>query len=466
MTEEPEKIEQAELSSFGGKIGAVDLDFGQFASSWDPTMVSGASLGCMPYWTPTPHPFYLWPPPAWDGYGYGFEQVGLQPYHKFLDSLNQTVGVDLWHEYMAAKNEAVSTKDFGDCRKAFEEKKQDVRAKLASIELRSEHVPLTLQLAYDDIGSLFLQEALTPDLQQELWNQVLQTLLPDIQNLSKDANGRTVVERLLAPTPKNPELVDKLLEVIPELAGNNEGCRIAQIIIRAGTKAQFLRIAEVLRPTVEKLIVDKNGNHVIQACIEVMPTSCVSFIVTAVEGRIQGIAKNMFGCRVVQRLIENVPQLIENVVNGIHEHTLYLANTKYGNYVLSHLLEHGTLEDKRKIIRTVIDNIEEGIADLKFSSRIVEACLKCLAEEDGLGKEREQLVEALLRPELLHKLMQSKFGHFVVKKFISSVFETRPGEEQEKVRKLLRNAPPEVLSGELGVKVLATLQSAEGKLEA
>lgn len=45
---------------------------------------------------------------------------------------------------------------------------------------------------------------------------------------------------------------------------------------------------------------DQNGNHVIQKCIESVPTDKIGFIISAFHGQVATLSTHPYGCRVIQ----------------------------------------------------------------------------------------------------------------------------------------------------------------------
>lgn len=45
---------------------------------------------------------------------------------------------------------------------------------------------------------------------------------------------------------------------------------------------------------------DQNGNHVIQKCIECIPTEKIGFIISAFKGQVTVLSSHPYGCRVIQ----------------------------------------------------------------------------------------------------------------------------------------------------------------------
>lgn len=53
---------------------------------------------------------------------------------------------------------------------------------------------------------------------------------------------------------------------------------------------------------VMRCVRDQNGNHVIQKCIECVPTERIGFIIYAFRGQVANLSTHPYGCRVIQVL--------------------------------------------------------------------------------------------------------------------------------------------------------------------
>lgn len=51
---------------------------------------------------------------------------------------------------------------------------------------------------------------------------------------------------------------------------------------------------------VMRCVRDQNGNHVIQKCIECVPTDKIEFIISAFRGQVGTLSTHPYGCRVIQ----------------------------------------------------------------------------------------------------------------------------------------------------------------------
>jgi hypothetical protein len=63
---------------------------------------------------------------------------------------------------------------------------------------------------------------------------------------------------------------------------------------------QKARLVHELDGHVMRCVRDQNGNHVIQKCIESIPTEKIAFIISAFHGQVATLSMHPYGCRVIQ----------------------------------------------------------------------------------------------------------------------------------------------------------------------
>jgi pumilio RNA-binding family len=77
-------------------------------------------------------------------------------------------------------------------------------------------------------------------------------------------------------------------------------------------------------------------------------------------------------------------------LNEVFERVLDLTRDMYGNYVISHVLEHGKTTDKLFVI-TKIKKKVLALSNHKFGSNVIE---KCLVHSDK--KQKEEIINEIL----------------------------------------------------------------------
>ena len=56
----------------------------------------------------------------------------------------------------------------------------------------------------------------------------------------------------------------------------------------------------------------------------------------------------------IQRILEHcAPEQTKGILQELHENTESLVQDQYGNYVIQHVLDHGSTEDRSKIIMMI-----------------------------------------------------------------------------------------------------------------
>ena len=91
-----------------------------------------------------------------------------------------------------------------------------------------------------------------------------------------------------------------------------------------------------------------------------------------------------------------------------------LTMHEFGNYVITHILEHGSLEDQRLIIDEIIDDIVPHSLH-KFGSNVVEKCLQHAPEcRKDMILDRIVGVSVANSEYSLAKMIDNEFANYVV----------------------------------------------------
>ena len=221
---------------------------------------------------------------------------------------------------------------------------------------------------------------------------------------------------------------------------------------------------------------DENGNHVIQKCIEQIgrESAQVRFIVDSFDGEVANLATHRYGCRVIQRVLENCRRdLADPVLNEILTESRSLMRDQYGNYVVQHVLEHGADRERAAIIARVrgldIDGNPpaEGsepapkggaspFLDLcrhKFASNVVEKCLISAS-----AAERDSIINDMLKMDVdgacdVHAMVKDPYANYVVQK----VLDIGDPQQRERVLNAIRPKAAQLKRYTYGKHILARL---------
>lgn len=87
-----------------------------------------------------------------------------------------------------------------------------------------------------------------------------------------------------------------------------------------------------------------------------------------------------------------------------------LCRHPFGNFVVQHILEHGTEQQRSKVVDVLVEDAP-GLARHRIGSHVVQRALaKCTTQD------RERLTQTLLgSAEELKSLAHSQYGSFVVR---------------------------------------------------
>jgi len=345
--------------------------------------------------------------------------------------------------------------------------------------------------AKDQHGSRFIQQQLeSPSVSHEDKQQLFDEVLPFARMLCTDVFGNYVIQKLLDPNVGTPSQQEQLCETaikgnVLELSMHMYGCRVVQKLVEkvfgeegndarvkyqqpqlrgsAGSKLHDPdfqdALLEELSPHIVKCVQDQNGNHVVQKCIEqIRPISRIYFILDAFKGNICLMARHPYGCRVVQRVLENCEEdRVSSSLSELIAQIQSLVQDQYGNYVIQHIIE-GSRDrhplERKRLIRAVQDNVLP-FSMHKFASNVVEKCLQY-----GDSVERREIIGRMLEVPTdsrkgcpLQQMMKDPYANYVVQK----VMDMAEPDQRELVVVLVKENAPALKRLTYGKHILARL---------
>jgi len=195
-------------------------------------------------------------------------------------------------------------------------------------------------------------------------------------------------------------------------------------------------LAQELRGHVWEAIKCPHANFVLQRCITTLKPSALQFIVDEIQkpGKhaAHHAAKHRYGCRVLERLIENcssrgIAPLLEDLLADAK--SLCLHN--FGHYVMQHLIEHGSCEQGSYIIQILRENVASMAVDPYACSVVAKAL--CHGRDD----DRQLMASALIQSDgVIASMACSRHGHAAVKEALSLANENNQHELNDACRQL------------------------------
>ncbi|CAE7220926.1 APUM5 [Symbiodinium sp. KB8] len=337
----------------------------------------------------------------------------------------------------------------------------------------SEVLPRLVKAAQEQEGSRFLQWKLSGNSSAEERAQIFERALPDVVHLANDAFGNFVVQKLfeVGTEEQQSALVSKVKGSILELAKDKYGCRVVQKMMESLPQQLKMDIASEIMDNVIECIEDMNGNHVIQKVVENLDE--VHFVIAAVSKSsetAESMASHIYGCRIIQRLLENCPlDRLDGILDPIVSAVGKLSKDKHANYVIQCILEKGRFEDKRSIVKAISKNVLD-FSKNKVSSNVVEKCLEVTSDgpaAESLEEERAALYSAVLgsagdQRAPINQLMTDKFGNYTAQRII----QYSRGEDWQELRRRIEVLEKDLKNSPTGRHILTALEKkkkAEGE---
>ncbi|KAE9391653.1 ARM repeat-containing protein [Gymnopus androsaceus JB14] len=275
-----------------------------------------------------------------------------------------------------------------------------------------------VEFSGDQHGSRFIQQKLetaSSDEKQKVFDEIVPA---NILQLIQDVFGNYVVQKLFehGTQLQKTRLAGEMEGRVLALSKQMYGCRVVQKAIECILPDQQAAIVRELEPHIMECIHDPNGNHVIQKMMERVAPERLTFI-HMFRGNVQPLASHVYGCRVLQRALEYLPEImISPLIEELHACTVTLMRNQFGNYVMQFMIEHGKPHDKALVISKLRGQLVHMARD-RFSSNV---CEKALTYADA-DTRRQFINEIILsRPEALAvgTMMKDSFANYVLQRAV------------------------------------------------
>ncbi|KAJ6783459.1 hypothetical protein PWT90_04364 [Aphanocladium album] len=266
-------------------------------------------------------------------------------------------------------------------------------------------------LCKDQHGCRYLQKKLeerNPEQVHMIWLETNQHVI----ELMTDPFGNYLCQKLLefCNDDERTVLIQNASQDMVRIALNQHGTRALQKMIEyVNTPQQVHLIIEALRFRVVELIQDLNGNHVIQKCLNKLTSADAQFIFDAVGNNCIEVGTHRHGCCVLQRCIDHASGDQKHwLVSRITEHARILVQDPFGNYVVQYIIDL----NEPTFTEPVVSMFKGCIGQLsrhKFSSNVIEKCLRCAQPPS-----KDLIVEEMLVPVEIERLLRDSFANYVI----------------------------------------------------
>lgn len=277
-----------------------------------------------------------------------------------------------------------------------------------------------VEFSGDQHGSRFIQQKLETATSEEK-QTVFDEIVPhNVLQLIQDVFGNYVIQKLFehGTQVQKTILANTMEGHILALSLQMYGCRVVQKAVEFILPEQQGAFVKELDPHVLKCVKDANGNHVIQKLIERVAPDRLNFV-NSFRGNIYDLSTHPYGCRVLQRCFEHLPEdQTRPLMDELHKYMINLMQDQFGNYVVQFVLEQGKLHDRGQVIAKLRGQML-NMARHKFASNVCEKALVTASPE-----ERRALVEEIMTPKAdgvtpIVSMMKDQFANYVLQRALT-----------------------------------------------
>ncbi|TVY35633.1 Pumilio domain-containing protein [Lachnellula subtilissima] len=266
-------------------------------------------------------------------------------------------------------------------------------------------------LCKDQHGCRYLQKKLEdrdPNQVHMIWLETNQHVI----ELMTDPFGNYLCQKLLeyCNDDERTVLIENASHDLVRIALNQHGTRALQKMIEfISTPGQVQTIISALRYRVVELIQDLNGNHVIQKCLNKLSPTDAQFIFDAVGTNCIDVGTHRHGCCVLQRCIDHASgEQKAWLIRQISNNAFLLVQDPFGNYVVQYILDLNEPIFTEPLVAMFSGRVGQ-LSKQKFSSNVIEKCLRCAQEPS-----KDMLIEEMLQPSELDRLLRDSFANYVI----------------------------------------------------
>jgi hypothetical protein len=314
------------------------------------------------------------------------------------------------------------------------------------------------ELCKDQHGCRYLQKKLeerNSDQVHMIWLETNQHVI----ELMTDPFGNYLCQKLLefCNDDERTVLIQNASQDMVRIALNQHGTRALQKMIEyVSTPQQIHLIIEALRGQVVKLIKDLNGNHVIQKCLNKLTAIDAQFIFDAVGNKDScvEVGTHRHGCCVLQRCIDHATGEQKLwLIQRITEHARILVQDPFGNYVVQYIIDLNEPTFTEPIVAMFQGCISQ-LSRHKFSSNVIEKCLRC-----AQAPSKDMIVEEMLDPVEMERLLRDSYANYV----IQTALEFATTHQKFRLVEVIRPILPQIRTTPYGRRIQAKIAAYDNR---
>lgn len=283
---------------------------------------------------------------------------------------------------------------------------------------------LIVEFAGDQLGSRHIQSKLDTATAEEK-TIVFEEIHPHVLQLSMDVFANYVVQKFFEQgnEAQKSKLADSLRGHVLQLSLQMYGCRVIQKALEFIQVPQQHALIKELEGEVIQCAKDQNANHVLQRSLERISPSVNVFISQAFTGQAFALATHPYGCRVLQKVFEHMPDdQTKPLLEELHRFSNNLMTDQYGNYVAQWILTDGKKEDAAAMLSKVQGQVLV-LSKHKFASNVVEKAILVANDEQRIEMIDEILAVRSDGTSTVGIMLKDAFANFPLQKFLQAAKE-------------------------------------------
>ena len=272
------------------------------------------------------------------------------------------------------------------------------------------------EMAKDQMGCRVLQRKLETN--DEFITRIVfsQTLL-HFPELMVHPFGNYLCQKLVEVCSESQlkMLLDLIAPQLFDLSLDPHGTRVVQKVIEIFGQAECIgMVAGALMSHTEELIIDLNGNHVIQRFLSACSPALNQFIYDSVCRNIVVVATNRHGCCVLQRCIDSASEYQrEALVTCIVDSAVELVQDAYGNYAVQYILDLNLPQVNARLGLIFTQQIV-SLSEQKFSSNVIEKCL-----QQNQPDIQEAMIREIAKSRNIALMIVDQYANYVVQRALT-----------------------------------------------
>lgn len=182
-------------------------------------------------------------------------------------------------------------------------------------------------------------------------------------------------------------------------------------------KEIFTTIVEKIKGNIEKMILDKNANYIIQKCLIIFDSQENEFIYEEIYNSFLSIALTKSGSCVIRKSLEYGTITQKNkILNLILQNTFFLISDQFGNYTYQYLLSKGK-DDTIAAVYQIISKEIFNLCKKKYSSNAIEKIFNC-KNKLLINKIANDLLDTQSK---IFELVCNQYGNYIIQKILCEI---------------------------------------------